>query len=307
MNQIAHIVSVSGGKDSTATLLLALKQFPGEVIPVFADTGNEHQVTLDYLDYLEVTLGVHIERLKADFSRDIARKREYIAAHWLDDGVPAERVERALQLLQPTGNPYLDLCMMKGRFPSRRAQFCTQELKTIPLTEFQMSVMDLVGCDVWSWQGVRRDESANRRNALGLEALGGNFFVFRPIAGWTGQQTIDYVRSCGLKLNPLYSQGMNRVGCMPCINVSKAELAEIARRFPEHVERITEWEKLVAGCSKRAAASFFAAPEDGRADLRGRNVIKYVQWAKTKFGGREADPKWEEEAPACSSSYGLCE
>lgn len=41
---IMHVVSVSGGKDSTALLALALERCPpGSVIPIFCDTGNEHQ------------------------------------------------------------------------------------------------------------------------------------------------------------------------------------------------------------------------------------------------------------------------
>lgn len=42
------LVSISGGKDSTATLLLALERHPKEeVMAVFADTGNEHPTTLE--------------------------------------------------------------------------------------------------------------------------------------------------------------------------------------------------------------------------------------------------------------------
>ena len=40
--RIIRCVSVSGGKDSTATLLVALEQYPDDVIAMFADTGNEH-------------------------------------------------------------------------------------------------------------------------------------------------------------------------------------------------------------------------------------------------------------------------
>jgi hypothetical protein len=43
--------------------------------------------------------------------------------------------ERAAEALRPSGNPFLDLCLWKGRFPSRMTQFCTQFLKTEPLTE----------------------------------------------------------------------------------------------------------------------------------------------------------------------------
>lgn len=308
MAEIIHLVSVSGGKDSTATLLLALKQFPERTCAVFADTGNEHEATLEYLDYLENRLGIHIERVKADFSERFASKRKWILEKWPRDGVDPANCERAAALLVPSGNPYLDLCMLKGRFPSRMRQFCTSELKTLPLTEYALWFIDTLDVDVWSWQGVRRDESANRANAKGFEELGPKLYAWRPIAGWTAQETVDFVRSCGVDLNPLYSQGMSRVGCMPCINVSKAEIAAISLRFPEHIERIAEWERVVCAVSKRAAGSFFPAPTSGnRAELRGTNITQYVQWAKTLRGGRIPDPQYDEPASGCASSYGLCE
>ncbi len=42
---IRHVVSVSGGKDSTATYLLAFEHTGGDFDAVFADTGNEHEAT----------------------------------------------------------------------------------------------------------------------------------------------------------------------------------------------------------------------------------------------------------------------
>ncbi len=56
-----RLVSVSGGKDSTASLLLALERHPGEVVAAFADTGNEHEATYDYVRHLQQALGVRIE------------------------------------------------------------------------------------------------------------------------------------------------------------------------------------------------------------------------------------------------------
>ncbi len=308
---IHHLVSVSGGKDSTATLLLALRQFPrvGEVSAAFADTGNEHELTYEYLEYLEKELGIYIHRLKADFTHRYASKRKWISEKWVEHGVDPKRVERALELLHPTGNPYLDLCMLKDRFPSRMSQFCTTELKTMPLAEYQLQILENGFSALWSWQGVRRDESTNRRHAEGHEEIGAAIWAHRPLAGWTGQETVDFVvKTCGVKLNPLYQLGMGRVGCMPCINANKAEIAEIARRFPEHIERIAEWERLVKNVSKRHGASFFPAPtRDNRADIRGTDIHSVVRWARTFRGGPVADPQWEQDAPACASSYGLCE
>ncbi|MGU4122019.1 phosphoadenosine phosphosulfate reductase domain-containing protein [Pseudomonas aeruginosa] len=60
-----NIVSVSGGKDSTATLLVAMAHQVPHLRGVFADTGNEHEheheLTLEYIDYLEQVTGVAID------------------------------------------------------------------------------------------------------------------------------------------------------------------------------------------------------------------------------------------------------
>jgi 3'-phosphoadenosine 5'-phosphosulfate sulfotransferase (PAPS reductase)/FAD synthetase len=312
MTSIHHLVSCSGGKDSTATLLLAMKQFPDSFSAVFADTGNEHEDTHEYLRYLERTLGISITRLKADFTHRFESKRKWVAEKWPGMGVSAEHCEEALSVLHPTGNPYLDLCVIKGRFPARMSQFCTSELKTLPLTEHAMDIIDMTGGQVWSWQGVRRDESPRRKNALGFEDLTGGIFAFRPIAGWTAQQTVDFVTKVnGIELNPLYKKGMSRVGCMPCINATKADIAEIAeisRRFPEHIERIARWEDVLRKASKRGGSSFFPSPTgDNRGEARGLTIYSNVEWARTLRGGKIQNPEYEEPAAFCASSYGLCE
>lgn len=316
---IIHVVSMSGGKDSTACALLALKTHAREDCRfVFADTGNEHPLVYEYLDYLEAELGIEIVHLKQDFSDWWWRRRDYVRDVWPSklvdkDGMTADVaatiVARALATYEkgPTGNPYLDLCIIKGRFPSRRAQFCTQFLKTQPLTEYAMGLIDQ-GHTVWSWQGVRAEESPGRAKAVEFEDVGGGLFNFRPIKHWTAADVFEAHRLNGIKPNPLYKLGMKRVGCMPCINASKAEIAEIARRFPAEIERIAEWERLMNHTSKRQDGSFFPAPEDGRRERQGDTIHAVVRWSQTTRGGKQFDLiKASEELPACSSAYGLCE
>lgn len=361
---ILHVVSVSGGKDSAATLLLALSRFRRDrVVPIFCDTGNEHEAVYEYLAYLEQALDIQIHRLRASFDDEIAAKRMFIArdrrvgreyprAVVLDrDGKPVPKRDargnivtrtvvrrgetvvkvvpktrkvgggrkvrwsnkakrRALEILHPTGNPYLDLCLWKGRFPSRKAQFCTQELKTKPAVLFQLELVDQ-GHTVVSWQGVRRDESANRRNALKYERIGPGLFAFRPLVEWSAAQVFDHCAQAGIQPNPLYLQGCSRVGCMPCINVGKDELRQIAVRWPEHVARISEWELLVGQASKRGFSTFMS---DGHEDPDRReifadlNIHARVEWAKTSRGGKQYDLLADLIEPtACASSYGLCD
>ena len=314
---IMHVASMSTGKDSVATALLMLQTQPRENCRiVFADTGNEHELVYKHLDYLEGALGMRIDRLRVNFDGEIARKREYVRNHWQRKGVSAADCERAIGALVPTGNPYLDLCIWKGRFPSRTKQFCTDFLKTRPLVEYQMDIIDAGLADaVWSWQGIRLDESHSRKSRFqgtgacvrAFDVIGGGLYNHRPILRWSAADCFEAHRLFGVKPNPLYTMGMSRVGCMPCINASKNEILEISKRFPGHIDRIEYWELLVARSSKRLAASFF--PDlDRDAHLNKRGIRKVVEWSKTKRGGVLMDfIRINEEPAECSSSHGLCE
>lgn len=364
---ILHVVSVSGGKDSAATLLLAIARFGvHRVRAIFCDTGNEHAAVYAYLDYLEKKTGITITRLKADFSAEIARKRLYIARDrrtkrvydttvkrdragnivyrmgnnglpqlnmiWKNGvmdlvGIPKTRKtggrkirwsnkakRRALEILYPSGNPYLDLCIWKGRFPSRTAQFCTQFLKRNLAVEYQLALIE-AGYTVVSWQGIRRDESLARRDALKFERLDQHLYIYRPLVDWTAQDVFAYCQRFGIRPNPLYLQGMGRVGCMPCINVGKEELRQIAARFSEHIERIIEWERLVSLASKRGCSTFlhkglsdFVKGGTDQQVFAKANIVAMVDWSKTTRGGRQFSLLTGlEDMQACSSAYGLCE
>lgn len=312
------VVSISGGKDSTATLLVSVERGL-EPQAVFADTGNEHPLTYEYVDYLEAKLGLPVVRLRCDLADEWWRRMEYVRDRWPEKGVPEATVTRVLAFMErgPIGNPFLDLCIIKGRFPSRKAQFCTQWLKTQPLNLHLAGVAAEFG---WacSWQGVRADESLNRRDLPDVEVVGPGLFLYRPIHKWTVDDVFAQHRRHGVQPNPLYRLGMSRVGCMPCINTNKSELAEIARRFPEHINRIEEWELIVGDASKRGRATFLSktpeingvGPISAEEAYERANIRVHVDWARTARGGRQYDLLWmiEEAAPpACSSAYGLCE
>lgn len=163
---------------------------------------------------------------------------------------------------------------------------------------------------VVSWQGVRADESAARRDLPERDVEFGQWepeprgmLVYRPILKWTVEDVFAMHRKHGVEPNPLYAQGMGRVGCMPCIHARKAELREIASRFPAEIERVAEWERIVGQAAK-----------SGRATIAGLtngeilSIHQWAEWSKTTRGGSQYDLlALTDEPTSCSSLYGLCE
>ena len=313
---ILRIVSVSGGKDSTATLLLALEtNWQADVRAVFADTGNEHELTLEYLDYLEQATGIRIERVMADCSQRMAAKREKLLQ--IASGVPESeiygkrqfsaqwtpaRAARAAELMQPTGNVFLDMCLLRGGFPSRKRQFCTELLKIDPV-DLYLSRLISRGYRLEQWVGVRGDESGPRAKLPDYE-WGPIISVRRPILRWGVDRVFEQHRRHGVTPNPLYSLGCKRVGCMPCVNSGKDDISNMAARFPDHVEKVRALEALVSECSRgTTSATFFHV-----STLQGkRGIDAAVTWSHTSHGGRQHDFLRAAEPTQCSSLYGLCE
>ncbi|MHB8225034.1 phosphoadenosine phosphosulfate reductase domain-containing protein [Acidithiobacillus sp.] len=324
-----HIIGLSGGKDSTATLLVALARLPKTSIqPVFVDTGNEQRQTYVYLDYLESHLDIPITRLTPDFSQQIAEKRRFIAQdqrtgrdkrgaklRWSN-----RRKREALAELHPSGNPFLDLCMLKGMFPSNRSRFCTEYLKKDVFVDF---VDDLThpGQQIIVWQGIRREESEKRKNARLFERVGPGFYYFRPLIHWTTADVFRFLDEKGVHPNPLYA-GLGRVGCAPCVYANKKDLRALfaLEDGPAILNRIREWETRVSACSKTGRAAFFHGKELAGARLgevhplvfwdRHRiDAIKHWAEKPTRFNAGDWDgfePALQ-AASACSSEWGLCE
>lgn len=313
-----NIISVSGGKDSTALLLLAIERQPENLQAVFCDTGHEHQQTYDYVRYLADATGVPIRWVKADFSAQINAKRERLESVVRGEKVPRntwtpEQASRAIPFLIPTGNPFADLCIWKGRFPSTKARFCSEELKRNVILEQVNRPLWAAGAYIVSWQGVRADESPSRALLDEEEDVDQNYTIYRPLLRWTAEECFAMHRKHGIKHNPLYEQGMGRVGCMPCIHANKDEVREIAVRFQKEVDRVAEMERVVSGASRRQTSSFFSSdktPGDhvGCPDIPMPGIHAVVEWSKTGRGGRQYDwLKMEDEGLLCSSLYGLCE
>ena len=130
VGEYRHIVNLSGGKDSTALALYLRQNYPQ--IPaeyIFCDTGVELPETYEYLERLEVMLGVKVQHLSGLDLLDVKHKPGRTAFDmWLNE-------------------------IYGGFLPSPRARWCTRVLKIQPFELF-------VGDDkAFSYIGIRGDEN----------------------------------------------------------------------------------------------------------------------------------------------------
>lgn len=266
-----RIVQFSGGKDSTALVLWARAHFGQAFTPLFCDTGWEHAITYAYIE--------HINRSVLDGRLVTVKSTKY-------DGME-------------------DLVEKKGRVPSAKARFCTEELKIFPTRDYLRTLSD----DCVVYQGVRADESDERR-AAGPRLWSDVYdcWVNRPLIRWSAAQVFEYHDQHGVEPNPLYKLGAGRVGCFPCININLGELKRVTDTLPE------VWER--AATLERAATRTFFPPDyipvrfcHSRDEATGV-VIPTLDDVKAYVKGstREQIALFDTKRPSgCVSVYNLCE
>ncbi|MFC0182480.1 phosphoadenosine phosphosulfate reductase family protein [Pseudarcicella hirudinis] len=210
---------------------------------LFCDTGWEHEITYKYLDYLEERFGINI-----------IRTRSY------------------------KFDSLVDLAKKKGRFPSTKSRFCTEELKVKPMIDF---ILDQVNDNILVLQGIRAEESHKRATMpknceffkfyfepYTYDKNGrGKYYTYRkadvisfckeyvhdvdrPIIDWSESDVFAFLEANFTERNKLYDMGFHRVGCFPCIMCGKEEFKLIVKNFPAWIQGLAKQEEQIG-------ASFF--------------------------------------------------
>ena len=291
-----HVLSLSGGKDSVAAALY-LREAGIEHIRVFMDTGWEHSDLYAHLDYLEAELGPIVK-----LTPRLPEVRDDVAC----------RVAEIETLVGRSPSAFVRWTVHKAMFPSRMRRWCTQELKVRPFLRW----VDGLDDDVVNVVGIRAEESAARANLPEREPMSGasHVEVWRPLIRWTEAQVIEAHKRHGIRPCPLYLRGSTRVGCWPCIQANKGELAVLGRD-DRRVAAIRALEALVGALAAertdRPPPAMFQAPiperVDGKPSYPCWPIERVLEWAQTARGGRQLQlgGGWGQDA-GCSR-WGLCE
>ena len=289
---LACIVSMSGGKDSTATAL-ALREAGVEASRVFADTGWEAPETYAHLDHLREKLG----------------PIDVVGASLRLEGVAPPVGDAALR------SPGMAAKIMaRAGFPSRMQRWCTRELKLRQLRAYH-DLVEASGAEACSVVGVRGGESASRAKMLPWEddeTWGG--WVWRPILAWTVDDVLAIHHRHGVDVNPLYKRGHSRVGCYPCIYAGKEEIRLVAEHAPERIDEIRALEEAVTAervVRNAVTPGRYAHPTGTYFQSRVGDGVpmpidRVVEWSRTTHGGRQLSLLQPPPAGGCFR-WGMCE
>lgn len=212
-----HIVNLSGGKDSTAMLLMMLeKGMPIDYI-VFADTGKDFPQMLDHLKQLE-------NYIQQNYPN--APKITYLKADKTFNYMMFEHEKT------------------KGKFKGKkgygwasfRNRWCTSKLKIDIMERFYKSL----NCKIIRYIGIASDEPKRIKNIKNYEY---------PLLNWkiTEKQALQYCYDKGFNWGGLY-QHFDRVSCWCCPLQPLKALRSLYKNYPILWAELKEMDKK--SCSK---------------------------------------------------------
>ncbi|HLR25278.1 MAG TPA: phosphoadenylyl-sulfate reductase [Fodinibius sp.] len=166
-------------RNSLALLDMAYKINP-EIHVLTVNTGRLPEETISFIDEV---------------------REEYPKAHWRIVHPDHREVE---EMVERKGmNLFYD--SVPNRF------LCCHIRKVRPLTN------ELHKYDAWI-TGLRRDEWASRSaiDKVELDHDHDGIVKLNPLADWTEEEVIDYIRDHDVPEHPLYAKGYSSIGCAPC-------------------------------------------------------------------------------------------
>lgn len=210
-----HVVSFSGGKDSTAMLLRMIDEgMPVDLI-LYCDTGLEFPEMEEHIRKVEEYIGRPIERLSVD------KPFMYWAANY----------EYILETDKIQGHKPGEIVVGKG-WPTRKIRWCTRILKTDVINQYLRELRETY--DLIQYVGIAADEPKRIANL--------NY----PLIDWnmTEADCIQYCYDRGFDWGGLY-EIWGRVSCWCCPLQSLDSLRKLRRHRPNLWTQLKEMDNKV--------------------------------------------------------------
>ena len=127
---------------------------------------------------------------------------------------------------------------------------------------------------------------------------------------WSLDRVWAIHRRFGVPPNQLYRWGATRVGCFPCVLGNRTDFRLLAH-FPEEVERVREWERLVGMAGKQAVPAATLRPGrdvkvGGEIRTETHGIDAAIFWATRSKGGRRVNTFEMGELFGPCSEVGWC-
>ena len=208
------LISVSGGRTSAFMLRQIIDahggKLPDDVIPVFCNTGREHEATLKFLHEIE-TRWCPIVWLEYDVA---------------DGQAVAKRVD--FTTASRRGEPFRKLIDKEGALPNVMMRFCTKQLKIRTMARWARGM----GWKDWDEAvGLRYDEPrrvhAEHRDGVLLPMADAKHGLDDVLAFWSAQD-FDLELPSG---DPVFGN------CVGCFLKGRGKLERAMLEQPEHFEQ----------------------------------------------------------------------
>lgn len=208
-DKVQHLVSFSGGKDSTAMLIRMLELGMRVDRILFADTMYEFPEMYDYIDKVDE----YIKRF-GDYKIEILQTEETLEK-WMFGEWSRGRNKGEIRGFPRITHP----C------------YWNREAKA--------KILDKEGKGHYQYIGIASDEK--HRQSKNKEE---DMFVYPLIEwGWTEQDCLNYLEGIGLQ-NPLY-ETFDRLGCYWCPKQNVGSLEKLVQNYPDLWEKTKDMNRRI--------------------------------------------------------------
>lgn len=336
-----QIISFSGGKDSLATWIKLDSQIKKKnLIVVFCDTEWEHPLTYQYIEeivnYFNAKENFFILRNKQSLGFEslvkIKKRFPSAKARFCTTSLKIEpMIDFLLDEVKEHSIIYQGIRHEESSARSKMNEFCTYfKYYFEPYDRNDWKLERLLKKQNPTMKQREKIDSLKKRILKGK--LDPKYYTYRksevieycklyntdierPVIYLTAEEVIQLILNAGLKPNPLYYVGSGRVGCYPCIYITKSELWQVILNDFWVIEKIS---KIELECGTTFFAPDYIPKRYHTGSTTNKtgeivsfcwitDVVKYLKHKNAQGNLFEEFEKEDNENRSCMSAFNICE